>query len=169
VNLLQFFVVVLLTVLAIGVFHFVSAQKTADFFHRIGRRGAVLQVLSVAFAAYGYSLIALTRETEAALPVDVMAWVFPIDVWGGAWLATAVVGLYASFRAKANAMYAYALYTGMASFWGLGMLASHFLQEPYDPRGWVAGAVFSAFGVLLLIISGWREGEYLPYDDSDIQ
>lgn len=131
--------------------------------HRIGRRGAILLILSVVDIAYGMSLIGPSAET---LGLSAIVWrehYAPLWVWGTGWLIIAAILIVTAFLR--NDRFGYAAAIGWKIAWSLTTLAS-WIVGGVD-RGWVSSIVWAYAAGMIVVIAGWPEPIRTPYPEGN--
>ncbi|MEW1838946.1 PAS domain S-box protein [Nonomuraea angiospora] len=120
---------------------------------RIGRRGASLAFVGLLSLAIAASLAFAPASQRATPSYAVLASIAPLDVWAVLWLATGTLCLVQMFL-RIDRM-AFAAATALVLLYGLVFLVSTFTGD--NPRGWVGGAVWLAFGGWITLIATWPE------------
>lgn len=121
--------------------------------HRVGRRGAILLILSVIDFAYGLSLVSPSADSVASSTVMWRQHYAPIWAWGAGWLIVGVILFVSAFLR--NDAFGYAAAIGWKIIWSLTTLASWAFGDV--DRGWVATIIWAVFGGMIWVISGWPE------------
>ncbi|MEV0382829.1 PAS domain S-box protein [Nonomuraea sp. NPDC050643] len=121
--------------------------------HRIGRRGASLAFVGLLCLVIAASLEFAPATQRAAPGYTTLAAVAPLTVWAVVWCVTGVLCLVQMFM-RSDRM-AFAAATALLLLYGLVYLVSTFTGE--NPRGWVGGAVWLAFGGWIALIATWPE------------
>jgi hypothetical protein len=121
--------------------------------HHIGRRGAILLILSVIDVAYGLSLVAPSAESVTSSSMVWRQHYAPTWVWGSCWLIVGAVLVVSAFLR--NDAFGYAAAIGWKIIWALTTLASWAFGGV--DRGWVATIIWGVFGAMIWVISGWPE------------
>ncbi|MFC4111600.1 PAS domain S-box protein [Nonomuraea zeae] len=121
--------------------------------HRVGRRGASLAFVGLLSLAISASLVLATPEQRAAPGYAVLASVAPLTAWAMVWCATGLLCLFQAFMRSDRIAFAAA--TALLLLYGLLYLVSTFTGA--NPRGWVGGAVWLAFGGWIALIATWPE------------
>ncbi|MET7333354.1 PAS domain S-box protein [Nonomuraea sp. NPDC005650] len=120
---------------------------------RVGRRGASLAFVGLLSLAIAASLAFAPASQRATASYAALAAIAPLDVWALLWLATGLLCLVQMFL-RSDRM-AFAAATALVLLYGLVFLVSTFTGD--NPRGWVGGAVWLAFGGWITLIATWPE------------
>jgi PAS domain S-box-containing protein len=131
----------------------VSNEVLARVLHRIGRRGASLAFVGLLCLAISASLAFPPDAQRAAPGYAALAAIAPLGVWALAWCATGALCLVQMFLRSDRIAFAAA--TALLLLYGLVYLISTFTGD--NPRGWVGGAVWLAFGGWIALIATWPE------------
>ncbi|MEV4470346.1 PAS domain S-box protein [Nonomuraea sp. NPDC049504] len=131
----------------------VAAALSARVLRRIGRRGASLAFVGLLCLAVAASLAFRQGGERAAAGQAMLTTIAPIPVWALAWCLTGVLCLVQMFLRSDRV--AFAVATALLLLYGLVHLISTFTGD--NPRGWVAGAVWLAFGGWIALIATWPE------------
>lgn len=127
-----------------------AAQR---IFHRIGRRGGFLLLLSMIDVGYGASLIGPTADT-LGLPTTLWRESYaPLWVWGTGWLVVAMILIVTAFLHNDTIGYSAAI--GWKIVWGLTTLASWLFGGV--TRGWVSTIIWMVVAGMVAVVSGWPE------------
>ncbi|SEG76903.1 PAS domain S-box-containing protein [Nonomuraea solani] len=121
--------------------------------HRIGRRGASLAFIGLLCLVIAASLEFAPAAQRATPGYATLAAIAPLSVWAVAWCATGALCLVQMFVRSDRI--AFAVATALLLLYGLVYLLSTFSGE--NPRGWVGGAVWLAFGGWIALIATWPE------------
>ncbi|MEW9555961.1 PAS domain S-box protein [Nonomuraea sp. NPDC050783] len=128
-------------------------ELIARLARRIGRRGASLAFVGLLSLVIGASLVIASPEQRATPAFMVLSALVPLAVWAAAWFAVGVLCLVQTFMRSDRVAFAAA--TALLLLYGLIFLSSTFTGQ--NPRGWVAGAVWLAFGGWIALIATWPE------------
>ncbi|MCK2214428.1 PAS domain S-box protein [Actinomadura sp. ATCC 31491] len=132
-------------------------ELAARWLRRIGRRGASLAFVGLLSLVIGASLVIAGPEQLATPGFRVLASLAPLAVWAVAWFALGVLCLVQTFMRSDRIAFAAA--TALVLLYGLIFLSSTFTGQ--NPRGWVAGAVWLAFGGWIALIATWPEAAHV--------
>ncbi|MEU7852483.1 PAS domain S-box protein [Nonomuraea sp. NPDC049141] len=121
--------------------------------HRIGRRGASLAFVGLLSLAIAASLAYVPADQRVAPGYAMLASIAPLGVWALVWCATGALCLVQMFMRSDRV--AFAVATALLMLYGLVYLFSTFTGA--NPRGWVGGAVWLAFGGWISLIATWPE------------
>ena len=128
--------------------------------NRLGRRGATLLVAAFVDIVYGCSFIAPeSRHQSEALPTyRQLLDVAPLAVWGGIWLAVAVVCLVQAWMRRDAVAFGAAI--AIKAVWATLMFVGwiHY----HAPRGLLSAAFWGVMAGFVVVISGWREPASVP-------
>ncbi|MFB4276093.1 PAS domain S-box protein [Nonomuraea sp. MTCD27] len=133
-------------------------RTTSRILHRIGRRGASLAFVGLLCLDIAASLAFAPAGQRATPGYAVLASVAPLNLWALAWCVTGVLCLVQMFGRSDRIAFAAA--TALVLLYGLINLISTFTGA--NPRGWVAGAVWLAFGGWIALIATWPEATPPP-------
>ncbi|WP_188188833.1 PAS domain S-box protein [Nonomuraea sp. SYSU D8015] len=120
---------------------------------RIGRRGASLAFVGLLSLAIAASLAFAPADQRATPGYVALASVAPLAVWACAWCVIGGLCLVQTFMRSDRVAFAAA--TALLVLYGLVYLFSTFTGV--NPRGWVGGAVWLAFGGWIALIATWPE------------
>jgi len=121
--------------------------------HRIGRRGASLAFVGLLSLAIAASLAYVPADQRVAPGYAMLASIAPLRAWALVWCATGALCLVQMFMRSDRV--AFAVATALLLLYGLVYLFSTFTGV--NPRGWVGGAVWLAFGGWIALIATWPE------------
>ncbi|MCA2183519.1 PAS domain S-box protein [Nonomuraea cavernae] len=133
---------------------------------RIGRRGASLAFVGLLGLAIAASLEFVPVEQLGTPAYATLSAVAPLKVWALVWGLTGALCLVQMFMRSDRV--AFAVATALLLLYGLIYLISTFTGD--NPRGWVGGAVWLAFGGWIALIATWPEAvtvDRLPGDATD--
>lgn len=131
----------------------VSNDAVARVMRRIGRRGASLAFVGLLSLAIAASLAFAPADQRAAPGYAMLASFAPLTVWAAAWCVIGALCLVQTFMRSDRVAFAAA--TALLVLYGLVYLVSTFTGD--NPRGWVGGAVWLAFGGWIALIATWPE------------
>lgn len=120
---------------------------------RIGHRGAILLALAFIDGIYGAALL---NHPPAARTQPVYVWIAglaPLPVWGGLWLAVAVVCAVFAFMERDAPAFTAAM--ALKVVWGTLAGAGWVLGEV--PRGYVSMAIWYFAAFIVGITASWPE------------
>ncbi|MEU9215381.1 hypothetical protein AB0D47_02430 [Streptomyces sp. NPDC048376] len=121
---------------------------------RLGRRGALLTLKGVMAAGYGSGQV--VQPTGDRQGLTLLLKLFPLDVWGWAWVAAGVLAVTCAWLPQRRDWPGFLAVWLIATPWAMAYLASWWpLGE--SPRGWVLAMIFGAFGAVCLVAIGWDE------------
>ncbi|MFI7708292.1 PAS domain S-box protein [Nonomuraea sp. NPDC049480] len=120
---------------------------------RIGRRGASLAFVGLLSLVVAASLAFAPADQRATPGYTMLASVAPLTVWAFAWCVIGGLCLVQTFMRSDRIAFAAA--TALLLLYGLVYLVSTFTGD--NPRGWVGGAVWLAFGGWIALIATWPE------------
>ncbi|MFF3558678.1 hypothetical protein ACFYXS_01325 [Streptomyces sp. NPDC002574] len=120
----------------------------------LGRRGTMLSLKGLIALLYGYAQLAApipdTRGLRLALHL------MPITGWAWAWITAGAIALVAAWLGQDRDWPGFLAVWAVSTPWALSYLASWWPLHD-NPRGWVAAAIFGAFGLVCLVAVGWPE------------
>jgi hypothetical protein len=122
--------------------------------HLVGRRGAILLVLGGLVTMYGAGQLSDPLPDQRGIRLLLM--VMDLDCWSWTWIAAGLLAMGCAFLPEG---WDWPGYTGLwlATIpWALSFFAYWWPLDD-NPRGWISGAIFAAFGTIPLIIVGWGE------------
>lgn len=128
-------------------------RTIARVLRRIGRRGASLAFVGLLSMAIAASLAFVPADQRVAPGYAMLASIAPLTVWALVWCATGALCLVQMFMRSDRVAFAAA--TALLMMYGLVYLLSTFTGV--NPRGWVGGAVWLAFGGWIALIATWPE------------
>lgn len=120
----------------------------------IGRRGA-----SLLFVAFIGIVLALSLLAPSPAQVSTLGQVVPLKLWAVAWSVTAALCVFQAFRR--NDRLAFAVAVAMFTSWAMQYIVAW--VSGVTERGYLAAAVYIAFGGWLAVIATWPEALRLPY------
>ncbi|GAA1618172.1 hypothetical protein GCM10009733_013130 [Nonomuraea maheshkhaliensis] len=126
--------------------------------HRIGRRGASLAFVGLLGQVIAASLAFAPASQRATSGYTALAAVVPLNVWALAWFLVGTLCLVQMFM-RSDRM-AFAAATALLLLYGLVHMVSTLTGA--NQRGWVAGAVWLAFGSWIALIATWPEAPRPP-------
>jgi PAS domain S-box-containing protein len=135
----------------------VGDDLAARLVRRIGRRGASLVFVGLLSLVIGASLVFAEPEQRTMPAFTILAGLAPLSVWAAAWFAVGVLCLVQTFMRSDRIAFAAA--TALLLMYGLIFLSSTITGQ--NPRGWVTGAVWLAFGGWIALIATWPEAAHL--------
>lgn len=121
--------------------------------YRIGRRGSALFFFSFLDGIYCWSLLTLPSEVKNTPTFTYINDWAPLEAWAIAWGITSLVCFIGAFRKKDPVAFTAAI--PIFLLWGTLYLAGDLAGEIY--RGYVAAAIWYAFSLFVLLISGWPD------------
>ncbi|MFI6921381.1 PAS domain S-box protein [Nonomuraea spiralis] len=124
---------------------------------RVGRRGASLTFVGLLSLAIAASLAFVPDGQRATPGYASLAVVAPLSAWAVVWCALGMLCLTQAFMRSDRVAFAAA--TALLLSYGLIYLISTFTGD--NPRGWVGGAVWLAFGGWIALIATWPEAVVL--------
>ncbi|QYC37796.1 Sensor protein FixL [Nonomuraea coxensis DSM 45129] len=124
---------------------------------RIGRRGASLIFVGLLSLVIGASLVFAGPDARALPAFTILATLVPLPAWAAVWFAVGVLCLVQACMRSDRVAFAAA--TALLLMYGLIFLSSTFTGQ--NPRGWVTGAVWLAFGGWIALIATWPEAASL--------
>lgn len=128
----------------------------------LGRRGAVLLVLSLAYGLIGVRSLIAPQTDEGHF--ELYAYLHP-DVRAVLWGIPALLGILSAFRRDRRDGSGFAALTIPATVLSVSYLWSfvgYLLGATDWPLGWASAATWLLILALLLIVSGWAEVEEAP-------
>jgi PAS domain S-box-containing protein len=131
----------------------VGNDVVARVSRRIGRRGASLAFVGLLSLVIAASLAFAPADQRATPGYIMLSSVAPLTVWAGAWCVIGGLCLVQTFMRSDRIAFAAA--TALLLLYGLMYLVSTFTGA--NPRGWVGGAVWLAFGGWIALIATWPE------------
>lgn len=125
-------------------------------FH-LGRRGAVLLLFSLLYMIIGLGyLYASTEQAAMALRAATQITSGELEPWGVVWIACSLIGFITAFWPPGKDNWGFSSLAGHAYLWSSFYFTSWVLYGD-EPRGWIQGCLFLAFGAALTLIAGWPE------------
>ncbi|WP_171074167.1 PAS domain S-box protein [Nonomuraea basaltis] len=128
-------------------------DAAARVMRRIGRRGASLAFVGLLSLAIAASLAFAPPDQRTTPGYAMLASVAPLAVWASAWCLIGGLCLVQTFMRSDRVAFAAA--SALLLLYGLVYLVSTFTGD--NPRGWVGGAVWLAFGGWIALIATWPE------------
>jgi hypothetical protein len=127
--------------------------------HRLGRRGAVLSLKGLMAGLYGYGILVQPIVDRSGLRL-VLA-VMPITWWGWAWVLAGVTAIVCAWRRQGWDWVGFTAIYLVVVPWSLSYLAAWAVYGT-TPRGWVAAAIWAAFGGVTAVCAAWPEPVHAP-------
>lgn len=122
---------------------------------RVGRRGTVLCLKGTMALGYGYAQLADPPRTNTGYRL--LLGLLPSHLLGWAWVLAGATALVCVPLRQGKDWPGFAAVCVVATGWAGASLASWWLYN--NPRGWVGGVVFAAFGAVAAVVAGWPENE----------
>lgn len=132
----------------------------------VGRRGVCLLFFALLDFVYAFSLCRPAPPQAQAPTTAFLASLAPLETWAWLWLMVGVVCL-AGATARRLSGLAFACAAGLKMLWA-AVLGLGWALGQVD-RGWVTGAVWLAFAVIVMTLAGWPDpphSEPAALDDS---
>ncbi|MFC5827718.1 PAS domain S-box protein [Nonomuraea insulae] len=136
----------------------VRAALVRRALRRIGRRGASLAFVGLLGQVIAASLAFAPPAQRAGLGYTALASIVPLSVWALVWCVVGALCLVQMFMRSDRVAFASA--TALLILYGLVHLVSTFTGA--NPRGWVAGGIWLAFGGWIALIATWPEAAQPP-------
>lgn len=125
---------------------------------RVGRRGGYLLLKAVMFAGHGLLFLLWPPTPALAAALRVPLTLAPLRVWGGVWLAAAVVAAASAFRrGPGSDRWGFLALILVASFWASSYVAGAVIGTGGFARGMVAALLYSTLAGVIVIVAGWPE------------
>ncbi|MEV8634284.1 hypothetical protein AB0395_21775 [Streptosporangium sp. NPDC051023] len=122
----------------------------------LGRRGVSLLFVGMLGLVLAASLTVLPPGQMAAYTA--LAALAPLPVWASAWMVSALLCWFQAFRRQDRIAFA----TATAMWWLYGIAYLLGVVNGLNPRGWVGGLIWLAFGGWLNLIATWPEAPPAP-------
>jgi hypothetical protein len=122
---------------------------------RLGRRGASLLFLGSLSMILAASLLLASPQQATIASYRMLATIAPLAVWGISWLISGLICWTQAFMLQDRI--AFALTTAMWWLYGLAHITGIFTGV--NPRGWVGGLLWIAFGGWVNLIATWEESD----------
>lgn len=121
---------------------------------RVGRRGASLLFVGMLAFVLAASLVWLSSAQAASTPAYLVLSEFaPLRVWAAAWAVSGALCWVQAFMRSDRLAFAVAT----AMWWTFGLAYLVGVVTGVNPRGWVGGGIWLAFGGWLNLIATWPE------------
>ena len=124
---------------------------------KIGRRGIVYGFYGFIALFLGLGSIGNPPSSQAVNNIEMLLEIAPIQFWYVLWTLTGLVCT-TSAIAKRLRWLSSALFTFLCFCFSLGYLSSEIFGE-HANRAWVGTILYGGFGLTMLTISGWPEGQ----------
>jgi hypothetical protein len=118
---------------------------------RVGRRGAMLAVISVMYAGFAFSIYPVDPAKTARY--SVLAQIMPLQAWQVVWWIVAAVAL--SRVLSRNDALGFVVLETLAAVWAGGQLAALLVYKA--PGAAVFTGIWAGVLVILRIVDGWVE------------
>lgn len=121
---------------------------------RLGRRGAILSLKGTIATLYGYGQLVEPIPDRSGLRI--LLHTMPLHVWAVAWICAGAIALVCAWAGPGRDWPGYTAVWLITVPWSLSNLLSWWPLGD-NPRGWIAAAIFGAFGLVCLVAVGWPE------------
>lgn len=121
---------------------------------RLGRRGAILCLKGTIAVLYGYGQLIEPIPDKRGLRL--LLHLMPSHGWAIAWLTAGGIALLCAFLGEGRDWPGFTAVWLISVPWSLSYLASWWPLGD-NSRGWITAAIFGAFGLVCLVVVGWRE------------
>lgn len=128
-------------------------RTVAGLWWRVGRRGVSLLFIGSLGLVLAASLTWIPPEQAANPAYLMLAQLAPLTLWAAAWLLSGLLCWVQAFMIQDRI--AYALASAMWWLYGLAYLVG--TATGINPRGWVGGLIWLAFGAWVNLIATWDE------------
>lgn len=128
-------------------------KTLAGLWLRVGRRGVSLLFVGSLAMVLAASLIWIPPEMADSPSYRVLATLAPLSVWAAAWMAAWLISWVQAFMTQDRI--AFAVTSAMWWLYGIAYIVGVF--DGINPRGWVGGLIWLAFGAWINLISSWDE------------
>lgn len=122
---------------------------------QIGRRGSYLLFLALLDLIYAFGLNTQTVRSSGNPTTLFLASIMPLTIWSLIWTLVALTCLTHALQPRPKDMPAFYLAMALKIFWAVVFLAGWLLGSV--ERGYLSTAIWGAFALITLLISGWRE------------
>lgn len=130
---------------------------------RIGRRGASLLFVGTLSWILAAALFFAPPHMTTSPGYLVLSDLAPLDLWAFCWTVSACLSWIQAFMIQDRLAFAVAT----AMWWAYGIAYMFGSITGHNPRGWVGGLLWLAFGGWLNLIATWPEARDLPGRDAD--
>ncbi len=120
---------------------------------QIGRRGASLLFLGLLAFVLAASLLFAPPELKNSPNYQMLIRIAPLEVWAGSWTASGILCWIQAFARQDRIAFAFAT----AMWWTYGIATFIGVITGINPRGWVGGLIWMAFGGWINLIATWPE------------
>lgn len=124
---------------------------------RLGRRGAFLVSLGLAWVAYGFAFLATSRPAAQREGLTVLSRYVSHDAQGFIWLACGIVAvIFGCVWRVGDDQIGFTALIAPSALWSISYFADWVLVSDYS-RGWVVAVTYAAISAAIYIASGWPE------------
>lgn len=120
----------------------------------LGRRGTMLTLKGTIALLYGYGQLVEPIPDRSGLRL--LLHMMPLHAWAVAWICAGVIALVCAWAGPGRDWPGYTAVWLITVPWSLSNLLSWWPLGD-NPRGWIAAAIFGAFGLVCLVAVGWPE------------
>ena len=124
---------------------------------RLGRRGAFLMSVGLAWVGLGYSILSTPAPPAQVTGLTVILSVMPLHGWGLVWLTAGLIGIACcGVQQVGRDQVGFVSLAFPTAAWSAGYLADWIFIGGY-PRGWVTATIYAALTASVVIAAGWPE------------
>lgn len=124
---------------------------------RLGRRGAFLLCMGLAWINYGAALLLTPTPPAQVNGLTILSSIIPLPAWGWVWLLSGCVGVaLCGVRVVGADQAGFTALVFPAATWATGYFADWVVIGDYS-RGWVVAGTYGALAAAIYIASGWPE------------
>lgn len=124
---------------------------------RLGRRGAFLLAVGLAWVCYGLAFILTPAPKAQHAGLTILTSAIPLSFWGWIWLACGATGIaFCGVVDVGKDQIGFSALVVPAATWAGGYLVDWLVIGDYE-RGWVVASTYAALAASIVIASGWGE------------
>lgn len=123
----------------------------------LGRRGAFLLCMGVAWICYGSSILVTRAPAAQKEGLTALTAVVPLHSWGWVWVASGIIGAaFCCVQHVGADQIGFTTLVVPASAWSAGYLIDWIVVGEYS-RGWIVSVTYAALSAAVVIAGGWPE------------
>lgn len=130
---------------------------TRKVMKRLGRRGAFLMAMGIAWVGLGYSILSVPAPPAQTTGLTIILAALPLHMWGWVWITAGTLGIaHSGVQDVGRDQVGFTALALPTAAWSAGYLADWLAFGGYS-RGWVTSLVYAALCASIVIAAGWPE------------